>query len=77
MLFRSLPLDTAIQSLPKVIIGKEYRLSFNQGQKVMLESKDLSINQSIRVYDHKDHILGLGYIEKDGFLKPMRVFNFN
>lgn len=72
-----LPLDTAIQSLPKVIIGKEYRLSFNQGQKVMLESKDLSINQSIRVYDHKDHILGLGYIEKDGFLKPMRVFNFN
>ena len=72
-----LPLDTAIKFLPKVNINKEYRSCFSQGQKVMLQPEATFLNQSIRVYDHNDQIVGLGCFEKDGFLKPIRVFNFN
>ena len=72
-----LPLDTAIKFLPKVNINKEYRSCFIQGQKVMLQPEATFLNQSLRVYDHNDQIVGLGCIEKDGFLKPIRVFNFN
>ena len=72
-----LPLDAAIQSLPKVNINKEYRSCFSQGQKVMLQPGDSLMNQSIRVYDHNDQIVGLGCIEKNGLLKPIRVFNLN
>ncbi len=72
-----LPLDTALQSLPKICISKEYQLSFSQGQKVMLQSEATFLNQSIRVYDHKDEIVGLGCIGNDGLLKPTRVFNLN
>ena len=72
-----LPLDAAIQSLPKVNINKEYRSCFSQGQKVMLQPGDSLMNQSIRVYDHNDQIVGLGCIEKNGLLKPIKVFNFN
>jgi len=72
-----LPLDAAIQSLPKVNINEEYHSCFSQGQKVMLQPEDALMNQSIRVYDHKDQIIGLGCIEKNGLLKPIRVFNLN
>ena len=72
-----LPLDVAIQSLPKVNINEEYRSYFSQGQKVMLQHEDALMNQSIRVYDHNDQIVGLGCIEKNGLLKPIRVFNLN
>ena len=43
----------------------------------MLQPEATFLNKSIRVYDHKDEIIGIGCIEKDGFLKPIRVFNFN
>ena len=72
-----LPLDTALQSLPKICISKEYQLSFSQGQKIVLPSKDTYRDQNIRVYDHEDQIVGLGYIGNDGLLKPIRVFNLN
>ena len=72
-----LPLDTALQSMPKICISKEYQLSFSQGQKIVLPSKDTYKNQNIRVYDHEDQIVGLGYIGNDGLLKPTRVFNLN
>ena len=72
-----LPLDAAIQFLPKIKINKEYFPNFSQGQKIKLKSQDAFMNQNIRVYDHKDKIIGLGYIENDGFLKPIRMFNVN
>ena len=71
------PLDVAIQSLPKICIGKNFKLNFSQGQKIKLPTKDTVFNKNIRVYDHKDQIVGLGCIESDGFLKPIRVFNLN
>ena len=72
-----LPLDIALQSLPKICISKEHQSSFSQGQKVLLPSKNTYKNQNIRVYDHGDQIVGLGCIENDGLLKPTRVFNLN
>ena len=72
-----LPLDTALQSLPKICINKEHQSSFSQGQKILLPLKDSYKNQNIRVYDHGDQIVGLGCIENDGLLKPTRVFNLN
>ena len=72
-----LPLDIAIQSLPKIRISKKYQSSFSQGQKIKLPHEDSLLNKSIRVYDHKDQIVGLGCIENDGLLKPTRVFNLN
>jgi len=72
-----LPLDVAIQSLPKICISKEYLSNFCQGQKIKLSHEDSLLTKNIRVYDHKDQIVGLGYIENDGLLKPIRVFNLN
>jgi tRNA pseudouridine55 synthase len=72
-----LPLDIAIQSLPKVCVSKKYQLRFSQGQKIKLPQEDTLLNKSIRIYDHKDQIIGLGCIENDGLLKPIRVFNLN
>ena len=72
-----LPLDTALQSLPKICINKEYQLKFSQGQKIVLPYKDAYKDQNIRVYDHEDQIVGLGCIENDGLLRPTRVFNLN
>ena len=72
-----LPLDTALQSMPKICISKEYYLNFSQGQKIMLPPKDAYMDQNIRVYNHEDQIVGLGCIGEDGLLKPTRVFNLN
>ncbi|SVB97577.1 uncharacterized protein METZ01_LOCUS250431 [marine metagenome] len=72
-----LPLDLAIQSLPKIRISKEYQSRFSQGQKIKLPHEDILLNKSIRIYNHKDQIVGLGCIENDGLLKPIRVFNLN
>ena len=72
-----LPLDIAIQSLPKICISKKYQSNFSQGQKIKLPLEDTIINKNIRVYDHNNQIVGLGCIESDGFLKPIRVFNLN
>ena len=72
-----LPLDIAIQSLPKICISKKYQSNFSQGQKIKLPLEDTIINKNIRVYDHKNQIVGLGCIESDGFLKPIRIFNLN
>jgi len=72
-----LPLDIAIQSLPKIRISKKYQSNFSQGQKIQLPPEDALLNKNIRVYDHKDQIVGLGCIESDGILKPIRVFNLN
>ena len=72
-----LPLDTALQSMPKICISKEYHLNFSQGQKIMLPPKDTYKDQNIRVYNHENQIVGLGCIGEDGLLKPTRVFNLN
>ena len=72
-----LPLDVAIQSLPKISISKKYQSRFSQGQKIKLPYEDTLLNKNIRIYDHKDQIVGLGCIENDGLLKPIRVFNLN
>ena len=72
-----MPLDIALQSLPKICISKEHQSSFSQGQKIVLPSKDTYKNENIRVYDDGDQIVGLGCIENDGLLKPTRVFNLN
>ena len=70
-----LPLDIAIQSLPKICISKKYQSRFSQGQKIKLPYEDTLLNKNIRIYDHNDQIVGLGCIENDGLLKPKRVFN--
>ena len=72
-----LPLDIAIQSLPKIHLSQKYQSNFRQGQKIKLSHKDVLLSKNIRVYDHKDQIVGLGCIENDGLLKPVRVFNLN
>ena len=72
-----LPLDTAIQSLPKIRISKKYQSNFRQGQKIKLPPQDALLNKNIRIYDDKDQIVGLGCIENDGLLKTVRVFNLN
>ena len=72
-----LPLDKAIQYLPKIIISNEYQLKFTQGQKIKLSTKDALLKKNIRVYDLNNQIVGLGCIENDGLLKPIRLFNLN
>ena len=72
-----LPLDVAIQSLPKIRISKKYQINFCQGQKIKYPLQDALLSKNIRVYNEKDQIVGLGCIENDGLLKPIKVFNLN
>jgi len=72
-----LHLDIALQSLPKISISKENQSNFSVGQTIVSSHKDPYKDQNIRVYNHKDQIIGLGYIGNDGLLKPTRVFNLN
>ena len=72
-----MPLDKAIQYLPKITISNEYQLKFTQGQKIKLLTEDALLNKKIRVYDLNNQIIGLGCIENDGLLKPIRLFNLN
>ena len=66
-----LPVDSAIESLPKVILGTDAAFYMMQGQAVWQAGK--IPDGDLRLYDEANHFLGLGFLQDDGKIAAKRL----
>ena len=66
-----LPVDSAIENLPKVILNTDAAFYLMQGQAVWQSGKVPS--GDLRIYNEQDHFLGLGHLQVDGKIAPKRL----
>jgi len=66
-----LPVDSAIEALPKIVLEKEATHFLLQGQAVWQAGK--IPNSDLRLYDEKNEFLGLGFLQDDGKIAPKRI----
>jgi tRNA pseudouridine55 synthase len=66
-----LPVDSAIESLPKVILNADAAFFIMQGQPVWQAGK--TPDGDLRLYDENDQFLGLGCLQDDGKIAPKRL----
>ena len=66
-----LPVDSAIESLPKVILNADAAFYLMQGQAVWQAGKTPA--GDLRLYDEKNNFLGLGCLQDDGKIAPKRL----
>lgn len=66
-----LPVDSAIESLPKVVLNADCAYFLLQGQAVWQAGKIPS--GELRLYDEKNVFLGLGFLQDDGKIAPKRL----
>ena len=70
-----MPIDIAIESLPKLNISLTESINFKQGQRIKFAlNRNLNIGK-VRVYDSNDSLIGLGVTDNEGIVQPMRIFN--
>jgi tRNA pseudouridine55 synthase len=66
-----MPVDSAIESLPRVVLNADAAYFIMQGQPVWMAGK---IGDSeLRLYDENNHFLGLGFLQDDGKIAPKRL----
>jgi tRNA pseudouridine55 synthase len=70
-----LPVDSAIESLPKVILNADAAFYIKQGQAVWQAGK--TPDSDLRLYDEQNNFLGLGYMQDDGKIAPKRLIKNN
>ncbi len=70
-----LPIDIAIESLPKFSVTLIESNKFRQGQRIKFALNGDFKSGKVRVYDLNDSLIGLGVIDNDGIIQPTRVFN--
>ena len=66
-----LPVDSAIESLPKAILSTDAAYFIMQGQAVWIAGK--IPNSDLRLYDENNTFLGLGFLQDDGKIAPKRL----
>lgn len=66
-----LPVDSAIESLPKVVLNADAAYFMMQGQAVWMAGK--IADSELRLYDENNHFLGLGFLQDDGKIAPKRL----
>ena len=66
-----LPVDSAIESLPKVILGTDAAFCMMQGQAVW--QAGIIPDGDLRLYDEANHFLGLGFLQDDGKIAAKRL----
>lgn len=66
-----LPVDSAIENLPKVILDTDAAFYIMQGQAVWQAGK--VPDGDLRLYDEQNHFLGLGGLQDDGKIAPKRL----
>ena len=66
-----LPVDSAIENLPKVILNSDAAYYLMQGQAVWQAGK--LPNGDLRLYDEQNNFLGLGCLQDDGKITPKRL----
>jgi tRNA pseudouridine55 synthase len=70
-----LPVDSAIESLPKVVLNADAAYFIMQGQPVWIAGK--IAHSELRLYDENNHFLGLGFLQDDGKIAPKRLIQKN
>ena len=68
-----LPVDTAIQALPKLALHEDAAYYFKQGNPVWLAGQIPA--GDLRIYNESGLFLGLGFQQRDGRIAPKRVVN--
>jgi tRNA pseudouridine55 synthase len=66
-----LPVDSAIESLPKVVLNADAAYFIMQGQAVWQAGK--IADGELRLYDESQQFLGLGFLQDDGKIAPKRL----
>lgn len=66
-----LPVDSAIDSLPKVVLNADAAYFIMQGQAVWQAGK--IADSELRLYDENNTFLGLGFLQDDGKIAPKRL----
>ena len=66
-----LPVDSAIEYLPKVILNADAAHFLMQGQAVWLAGR--TPKGDLRIYDESNGFLGLGFLQDDGKIAPKRL----
>jgi tRNA pseudouridine55 synthase len=70
-----LPIDVAIESLPKLSVTLIESIKFRQGQRIKFALNGDFKSGKVSVYNLNDGLIGLGVIDSDGIIQPTRVFN--
>ena len=66
-----MPVDSAIESVPKIILNTDAAYYMMQGQAVWLAGK--TPHGDLRLYDENNIFLGLGFLQTDGKIAPKRL----
>jgi tRNA pseudouridine55 synthase len=66
-----LPVDSAIESLPKIVLNTDAAYYLMQGQAVWQAGK--IPDSDLRIYDESQQFLGLGFLQDDGKIAPKRL----
>ena len=66
-----MPVDSAIESVPKIILNTDAAYYIMQGQAVWLAGK--MPHGDLRLYDENNIFLGLGFLQSDGKIAPKRL----
>ena len=66
-----LPVDSAIEKLPKIVLDKEAAYFLMRGQAVWQAGK--TPQGDLRLYDDENQFLGLGFLQDDGKIAPKRL----
>lgn len=66
-----LPVDSAIEAIPKVILNADAAYYLLQGQPVWQSGK--IPEGDLRLYNEQQQFLGLGYLQPDGKIAPKRL----
>lgn len=69
-----LPVDTALEYMPKISLSQEIAQAFRHGQHIK-NSSDANDDQNLlRIYDHEQQLIGIGQINATGTLiVPVKV----
>jgi tRNA pseudouridine55 synthase len=70
-----LPVDSAIDTIPKVVLNADCSFYLRQGQAVWQSGK--IPKGELRLYDEGDQFLGLGFLQEDGKIAPKRLVQAN
>jgi len=69
-----LPVDTALEYLPKVALSPEIAQAFKHGQSIRNTSLNNTEQTLLRIYDHENLLIGIGQINTDlAVIVPIKV----
>jgi len=68
-----LTMDSALETWPAVSLNREVGLFFRQGRAVRVPKAPTG--RLVKVYDHQNRFLGVGFVLEDGRVAPKRLIN--